>query len=524
MAYVRKADSADIALLLEGTYPYISGGVSSWVHQMVNAFPEYRFAIVFIGSRPEEYGEPRYQMPDNVVHLETHFLHQPHGEMQVKPIPGDPHIIEAMARLHDWFRNGKTAGGEAVFREMADMLLTREDVGREEFLYARTSWDYITRQYRERCTDPSFVDYFWTVRSMHEPLWMLAEVTQRFIPVRLFHTVSTGYAGYLGALLKHKRGQPLLTSEHGIYTKERKIDLFQSDWVRDNRDAFQKHSSELSYFRSLWIRFFQGLGLACYEASDRIVALYENNRLRQIEDGAPPERTMNIPNGIKLARFAPIRPTRDDRPDSPPILCLLGRVVPIKDIKTFIRSMRTVVNAIPTAEGWIVGPDNEDPSYAQECRDLVKSLGLIENVKFLGFQKPEDIFPKVKLLILSSISEALPLSTLEGYAAGIPAVTTDVGSCRQLVYGLTDADKALGPSGAVVPIANPEALARACIRLLSDFDEWKRCQAAAVARVESFYTDDMMFGQYRTLYQSLLEVPTTAGGASGQCPIGHGVR
>ncbi|WP_269532508.1 GT4 family glycosyltransferase PelF [Chitinimonas sp. BJYL2] len=511
MTVLRQAESADIALLLEGTYPFISGGVSSWVHQMLNAFPEYRFAIVFIGSKPEEYGDPRYQMPENVVHLETHFLHSKHGESETRPRKGDPATMAAVRDLHDWFRSGKACGGEQVFSALAGLLLDKRDVGEAEFLYARTSWDYICEQYRERCTDPSFVDYFWTVRSMHEPLWMLARIVHGLIPVRLYHTVSTGYAGYLGALLKHRHGKPLLTSEHGIYTKERKIDLFQSNWVKDNRDTFQKSASELSYFRNLWIRFFQGLGLACYEASDKIVALYENNRLRQVDDGAPPERTLNIPNGIKLQRFAPIRPMRQDSPESPPILCLLGRVVPIKDIKTFIRAMRTVANELPHAEGWIVGPDNEDPGYAQECRNLVESLGLINNVKFLGFQKPEDIFPKVKLLILSSISEALPLSLLEGYAAGIPAVTTDVGSCSQLVYGLTEADQALGPSGAVVPIANPEALGRASLTLLNHFETWQACQAAAIARVERFYTDDLMFGRYRELYQGLLDAPASAG-------------
>ena len=46
-----RAADADIALLLEGTFPYVSGGVSSWVNQVIRAFPEYRFALVFIGSR-----------------------------------------------------------------------------------------------------------------------------------------------------------------------------------------------------------------------------------------------------------------------------------------------------------------------------------------------------------------------------------------------------------------------------------------------------------------------------------------
>lgn len=42
---------ADIALLLEGTYPFIrGGGVSSWVHQMISGLPEYRFALVFLGG------------------------------------------------------------------------------------------------------------------------------------------------------------------------------------------------------------------------------------------------------------------------------------------------------------------------------------------------------------------------------------------------------------------------------------------------------------------------------------------
>jgi hypothetical protein len=38
----------------------------------------------------------------------------------------------------------------------------------------------------------------------------------------------------------------LLLSEHGIYTKERKIDLFQAEWIRDNRGVLEKDTSEVS--------------------------------------------------------------------------------------------------------------------------------------------------------------------------------------------------------------------------------------------------------------------------------------
>src|SRR5262249_2534881 len=155
-----------------------------------------------------------------------------------------------------------------------------------------------------------------------------------------------------------------------------------------------------------------------------------------------PARTRNIPNGINLPAFAALRALRPAQ--APPVLCLIGRVVPIKDVKTFVRAMRTVVNRLPEAEGWIAGPEDEDPAYAAECRSLVDGLGLAGKVKFLGFQKLPELLPKIGLVVLSSISEALPLVLLEGYAAGVPAVSTDVGSCRQLVHGLDDEDRALG--------------------------------------------------------------------------------
>jgi hypothetical protein len=56
-----KAGEADIALLLEGTFPYVSGGVSSWINQIIRAYPEYRFALVFLGSQRSDYGAFKYQ-------------------------------------------------------------------------------------------------------------------------------------------------------------------------------------------------------------------------------------------------------------------------------------------------------------------------------------------------------------------------------------------------------------------------------------------------------------------------------
>jgi len=373
----------------------------------------------------------------------------------------------------------------------------------EDFLHSEFAWDLIRDSYRRHCTDPSFVDFFWTVRIMLQPLWLMARIAHGLIPVRVLHTVSTGYAGFLGGLLHHSRGLPLVLSEHGIYTKERQIDLLQSTWIRDNRNIFQRDPMEVSFFRQMWIRFFDWMGRFCYGAADPIIALYENNRLRQVADGAAAERTVSIPNGIRIERFAPLRAQRPA--ETPPVLCLIGRVVPIKDIKTFIRAMRRVVNRMPQAQAWVAGPTAEDPAYADECQNLVDSLGLQANVRFLGMQKVEELLPKVGVVVLSSISEALPLVILEAQAAGVPVVSTDVGSCRQLIDGLGPEDQALGSCGRVVGIANPEALADACLELLASPGQWQAASAAGIARVERYYSDRLLFERYRQVYDRALQ-------------------
>lgn len=497
---------ADVTLLLEGTFPYVSGGVSSWVNQIIRGFPDLTFAVVFIGSRPEDYGDMKYQVPDNVVALETHYLFGDHEPPPVRAVHADPEAMAGVRRMHERFR----AGADDPHNWLAQVAQECRPGGaldQDVFLHSRAAWDYLTEMFRAHCTDPSFTDYFWTVRTIHAPIWQLVRIGMECPQGRVYHAVSTGYAGFLGALLKLLRQRPLLLSEHGIYTKERRIDLYQAQWISDNRNTFDRELGEVSHFRRMWIRFFEALGRVTYSMSDDIVALYEANRLRQISDGAPPERTRNIPNGIDVGRFAPLRTQRPV--DIPPVFCLIGRVVPIKDIKTFIRAARVVISRQPEAEAWIAGPEDEDPAYAEECRQLARSLGLEDKVRFLGFQRLTELLPKVGVVVLSSISEALPLVLLEGYAAGVPAVTTDVGSCRQLVYGLTPEDKALGASGHVVGIADPQALAEGVHHLLSDVDAWHQASAAAIARVETYYTQPIMFDSYRTLYQKLLSWPAS---------------
>lgn len=496
------AAEVDVMLLLEGTYPYVSGGVSSWVHQIVSGFPHLHFHLVFLGSREEDYGKARYQMPENVVGLTHHYLFSEAVLPPAHETRGDPRTAELVEKLHDLLRDVKSRAGRAeVLRASLEAMDGKLDLN--YFLHSRESWAYLAGQYQLRCTDPSFVDYFWTVRTMHTPIWTLATLARQLPRARVYHTVSTGYAGYLGAVLARIHDRPLILSEHGIYTKERRIDLFSASWISDNTPLLERTAGEAGYFRQLWIRLFESLGRMCYDAADPVVALYEANRLRQIADGADPVTTCCIPNGINVPPFAATRQSRP--PDPPRVMCLIGRVVPIKDIKTFIRAVRVASNRLPGLQGWIAGPEDENPDYARECRELAEGLQLGDQLRFLGFQRLTELMPRIGLVVLSSISEALPLVLLEGFAGGVPAVTTDVGSCRQLIYGLGEEDEALGAAGAVVGIADAQALGEACAELLGDRSRWEAASAAGIARVERYYTQPQMFDAYRAAYDDALQ-------------------
>lgn len=294
-----------------------------------------------------------------------------------------------------------------------------------------------------------------------------------------------------------------MLTEHGIYTKERKIDLAQATWIHDhNDDVCNTLHDEMGYIRGLWIKFYEQIGRMAYAQASPIVSLYEGNRLRQIADGALAEKTLVITNGINLQRY---QAALEKRPEGiPPILGLIGRVVPIKDIKTFIRTLRMLVNERSDAQGWIVGPEDEDPSYVNECKELVVTLGLTNHVKFLGFQNVSEILPQLGLMVLTSISEALPLVVLEAFASGVPCLATDVGSCRELIEGSSEEDRALGSAGSVVFIADPEGAAKAALELLNNAARWRAAQQAGLERVKRYYDDKLMFSSYRKLYVKAL--------------------
>ncbi len=488
----------DVCLLLEGSYPFVSGGVSTWMHNLIRSLPDIKFSAVCLLASSTEEHQLRYTLPSNFRIDNIIYIHD-----------SDPFWKDRFAYIskkdHSHLLDLHTRMGEAS-PELLGAVLKGFRAGKypvRELIHGRKAWDLMVQQYGRNGGDDSFIDYFWTYRFTHLPLFrlLLSEIPE----ARLYHALSTGYAGFLGALAAVQTGRPLLLTEHGIYTKERKIEIAQAEWIARKASTRLNIERELGTYQKFWVRMFQTLGLFTYRIAKCIITLYDGNRQLEIEEGATGEKILIIPNGIRLERFEHLKPVAGPDPDQKRfVIGFVGRIVPIKDVKTFIRACRTVSLKIPNIEVRIMGPTEEDAGYFEDCLELVSLLHMESIVRFTGRVNIADHFPELDVVVLTSISEAQPLAIMEANCAGIPVVASDVGACRELIEGRTPEDKALGPSGVVTRIASPEDTAKAILHILGSHEVRSAMSSAGRQRVRTYYREEDLNDRYRILYRTYM--------------------
>ncbi len=464
-----------ICIVAEGCYPYMVGGVSSWVHSMIKQFPDYDFIILAIVANRSFRGKFKYELPENV--LEVHELY-----LEDCDWTGDYGKKKGSIKLsnQEFDALKSLLLNQNVDWETLVHLFSEKKFSLNQFLMGEDFFQAVLECYQIRYPEILFSDFLWTMRSMYLPLFHTLRMD---LPkADLYHCVATGYAGVLGSMAKIKYGSKLLISEHGIYTREREEELIRAKWVE-------------GVYKNIWIEQFRKMSKLAYDKADLVTSLYAHAQELQIELGCPVEKTQITPNGVDETRFANLVRPDFMEPDKVHVGAVL-RVTPIKDVKTMLRAFAYAKEKVPNLKLWMMGPTDEDEEYANECFELVKLLG-IDDVEFTGRINVTDYMGGLDMTILTSISEGQPLTILESYAAHIPVIATDVGNCRGLIYGEGDD---FGAAGILTHIMNVSEIADAMVQMAKNRALREQMGEAGYKRLMYKYRVSDMRQTYHDIY------------------------
>jgi polysaccharide biosynthesis protein PelF len=466
-----------VCIVAEGCYPFVVGGVSSWVNSLIQLFPNTEFVILAIAANRSQRGNYVYELPDNVTEVHELYL-------------DDVDWCKQRRRRHKLKKEQYYALRSLVLDQQIawDVLfdmMQQEDISVNDLLMGEDFLHAVTDCYRLQYSQIVFSDFLWTMRSIYLPL--LLTLKMKIPKADLYHCVATGYAGVLGSMAKHLYGSRMLISEHGIYTREREEELIKAKWVS-------------GIYKNIWIAQFRKMSRLAYEQGQLITSLFEHARELQIELDCPEEKTMVTPNGIRVEHFCNL-PGKTQEDEGMINIGAVLRVTPIKDVKTMIQAFGFAKEKDKRLKLWIMGPCEEDEEYARECFELVESLH-ISDIVFTGRIDVREYLGRMDMTILTSISEGQPLTILEGFAAKKPAIATDVGNCYGLIYGETDD---FGPAGIITHIMNVEEIAQAMLDMAENEEMRLKMGENGYKRVMKKYRVEYMQKQYWEIYRDYAE-------------------
>ncbi len=468
-----------VCIICEGSYPYVSGGVSSWVQTLIENYSDIEFVIWSIATTKEEMSNYKYNIPANVKSIETFYIsdYKMNGTYKtVKLKPNDARILKNL--LVDDLEN-------IDWKNCIDFM-KRYQKSLIDILMGKDFFEIALELYKNEYKRASFNEFLWSLRGMYFPFMKI--LSENIVDADIYHAVSTGYAGILGSIASNVKNKPFLLSEHGIYTREREEDIIRSNWLKGS-------------FKELWVNFFKKMSLISYSQASIVTSLFETNKTLQIELGCPEDKIEIIPNGVDVEALSNL-PVRSEESKKYFNIGAIVRIVPIKDIKTMLLAFLNVKKLLPNARLNILGNYDEDPEYYEECRQLVDML-LIEDVVFHG---QVDILKHINdfdLLLLTSISEGQPLSVLEGMAAGIPYICTNVGDCKTLLEGNENDD--LGEAGFIVPVMDTTALTKKIVNCANNKDKLLKMGLIGKKRVSKYYKKEYYLDKFREIYKELGE-------------------
>jgi glycosyltransferase involved in cell wall biosynthesis len=175
-----------------------------------------------------------------------------------------------------------------------------------------------------------------------------------------------------------------------------------------------------------------------------------------------------------------------------PVVGSVGRLVPIKDLDTFIDAAALVRDQRPDVHFVIAGDGDLRSRIELRARSIlgdgVSVLGWVSDLK--------ELYAALDIVVLTSLAEGTPAALIEAGAAGKPVVATDVGGVSDVVVH--------DVTGLLVEGArDPRAVARRVLELLDDHERSRKMGASGREIVRARFSQERMVRELRDLYESL---------------------
>ena len=222
-------------------------------------------------------------------------------------------------------------------------------------------------------------------------------------------------------------------------------------------------------------------------------------------EGCPPDRVGLIYNGIEVSCFEAAAPGRSQSELSRPntsnlVLIINANLIPYKGHADLISALAMIGDRLPL--DWQLLCVGADYGFGAKLREQIRELNLGDHVRLLG-QRGDvaSLLSSADIGLLCSHQEGFANAVLEGMAAGLPMIVTDVGGNAEAVVH--------GKTGLVVPPRDPRAFGHAILELAGNAQRRCAMGKAGLERVKSHFNIDRCVSEYDRLYEGLLR---------GKCP------
>ncbi len=225
------------------------------------------------------------------------------------------------------------------------------------------------------------------------------------------------------------------------------------------------------YPRQQW--YFRHFVPAILRRSRMVVAVSEATRQHGAATyGLPAERTCVIPPGYDRALFGTEGPVVDD--GGAPAVLFVGNLLPHKNVPRLIDAL-AIVSRRSAVRLVIAGWGRQREVARLEARARAAGVTM-ELLSYVPAEQLAALYRGARVVVVPSLAEGFGLTALEAMASGTPVVASNTTSLPEVV----------GDAGLMVDPRDPEAIAEAIVRILTDDALHKELRARGIARAVTF--------------------------------------